>query len=94
MRVRIPGAAASTAVAEAALPVEAPVTSVRPISRARCSATALARSLNEALGLRPSSLSSSGCSSPSSRPSRGAATSGVPPTGGPSSRPVTGSSGR
>ena len=82
-------AAASMAVAEAALPVEALVTRSRPISRARTKAMALARSLNEALGFRPSSLMNRE-RSPSGAASRSARNNGVQPIGGDSILVATG----
>ncbi len=90
-----PTRAAMQAIELPALPVEAPATTSAPSSRARVTATALARSLNEALGFRPSSLSSR-FSSPAVRPSRLARNSGVAPMRrlGASDRSLTGSSGR
>ena len=71
-------AAATHAVDEPALPVLATATVSAPISAARSSATALARSLIEALGLPVSSFSHM-FSSPADAPSRQARYSGVPP---------------
>src|SRR5659263_564282 len=59
MKAFIPASAAKPASDEAALPVEEHVISFRPSHRARRTTTELARSLNEAVGFRPSSLTRS-----------------------------------
>ncbi len=64
--------AARQAIELPALPVLAPQSTCAPISRARTSATAPARSLNEALGFWPSSFTKR-FFRPAVAPSRGAA---------------------
>ena len=68
----MPTLAARQAIELPALPVLAPAMTLAPFSRALTSATAPARSLNEALGLSPSSLIYR-CLSPTEAPSRPAA---------------------
>ena len=79
MNAFIPASAAKPASDEAALPVEEQVISFRPSHRARVTPTELARSLKEAVGLRPSSLTKK-APRPSSFASAGASTTGVKPT--------------
>ncbi len=67
------------AMAAPALPVEAAATVVTPISNARATTTAEARSLNDAVGLRPSSLTKT-LRRPSSAASLSARYIGVQPT--------------
>ena len=90
-------AAARQASEEPALPVLAVATTAAPVSRARDRTTALARSLNEALGLTVSSFRNRWFS-PARRPSRSTRYSGVAPThrgeAGPGSGSFTGSSAR
>ena len=92
-----PTAADIPASAAPALPVEAVTTTSAPIWRARATSTALARSLNEAVGLRPSSFTHRWRRSSFSANCAGAKT-GVPPAArsGVPSPPgsATGSSGR
>ena len=87
--------ALTPARAAAALPVLAVLTTRRPVSSARATTIALARSFSEAVGLRPSSLSHS-APSPSSAARRGDGSRGVSPTGrgGTTASDASGSSGR
>jgi len=78
--------AARQAKDEAALPVEAVATTLAFCASARLRTTALARSLVEADGLRPSSLTSNRFT-PAAWASRGASYRGVQPTCGVASRP-------
>src|SRR5687768_4542070 len=90
-----PTLAAAPARDEAALPVEAQATTRARAARARVTPTTLARSLNDAVGFRPSSLTSS-VRTPIQEARRGTLVTGVHPTGrggvGPSAE--TGSSSR
>src|SRR3990172_53779 len=74
-----PTAAAIPANAAPAFPVDAAATVFTPCSSARATTTALARSLNDAVGLRPSSFTYT-CLSPSPDASRSARYIGVQPT--------------
>src|SRR5688572_20679708 len=80
MTARIPTLAAAPASDEAALPVDAQATTRARAARARVTPTTLALSLKDAVGLRPSSLSSS-VRTPIHEASRGALVIGVHPTG-------------
>ena len=80
MKAGRPASAAWPARLLAALPVEAQAIVFAPTCNAWATPTELARSLNEAVGLRPSSLSRI-CWTPRWRASRGESTSGVQPTG-------------
>jgi hypothetical protein len=75
------------------LPVDAQATTLAPRASARVTPIALARSLNEPVGLRPSSFTRS-ARSPAQCASSGASTSGVPPGTSAGLRPLaeTGSS--
>ena len=83
--------AAAPASEVAALPVEAQATTFARRERARATPTALARSLNDAVGLRPSSLTSS-LRTPGPRARRGVSTIGVHP-GSSAGRRAPGASG-
>src|SRR5687768_14320780 len=90
-----PTAAAAPASDEAALPVDAQATTRARAAMARVTPTALARSLNDAVGFRPSSLTRSD-PTPAHAARRGALVTGVQPTGsgGVGPRADTGSSSR
>jgi hypothetical protein len=75
----IPAAAAKPAKEDAALPVEAQVIRDAFFSNAFTTPIALARSLNDAVGLRPSSLTQQRAT-PNSTATLGASYSGVQPT--------------
>ena len=92
---RSPRPAAAPASDDAALPVDAQATTRARRATARATPTALARSLKEAVGLRPSSLTSSVCR-PAQSARREASVMGVQPTGagGRRARSGTGSSSR
>src|SRR5690349_18104332 len=79
MTARRPREAAAPAREEAALPVEAQATTRARRAAARDTPTALARSLKDAVGLRPSSLTSSS-RTPAQAASLGADRMGVQPT--------------
>src|SRR5687768_4673654 len=75
-----PTLAAAPASEEAALPVDAQATTRARAAMARVTPTTLARSLKDAVGLRPSSLTRS-VRTPAQAASRGAVVIGVQPTG-------------
>src|SRR5208283_1188909 len=75
----IPAAAANPAREEAALPVEAQAICAAFFSTAFTTPTALARSLKDAVGLRPSSLTQQRAT-PNSPARRGVSYKGVQPT--------------
>ncbi len=83
---RRPARAAYAAADAAVFPVEAQITASEPSRTAADTAAVIPRSLNEPVGLAPSSLHHT--SAPARSDSRGASTSGVEP----SSRLTTGSS--
>ena len=92
---RRPTLAAAPASDEAAFPVDAQATTLALRARARATPTALARSLNDAVGFRPSSFRRSPAT-PAHCASRGASVMGVHPTwsGGRRASRGTGSSSR
>ena len=81
MTARRPRPAAAPASEEAALPVEAQATTRARRAAARATPIALARSLNEAVGLRPSSLSEQRAHAGPLGQARARAAIGVQPTG-------------
>ena len=85
----IPAAAAWAATAFARLPVDAQASVSKPSSRARASATATTRSLNECVGLAASFLTHTS-PRPRRSASRSARTSGVQPAGSARAAPRAG----
>lgn len=74
----MPARAAYAAAEAAVLPVEAHSTASAPLATAAVRATVMPRSLNDPVGLRPSTLSAT--VHPVSADSRGAGSSGVAPS--------------